>query len=55
MFISVRKFVTYGLVLSISVLVAGCASAPLDYPKEASYALEDISRIQSPRMAGWQN
>ena len=43
MITSVRNFVTYGLILAISILVAGCASAPLDYPKEASYALEDTS------------
>ena len=43
MIMSARNSITHGLILTISILVAGCASAPLDYPKEASYALEDTS------------
>jgi putative cardiolipin synthase len=43
MAMSALKLVNHGLVLTILILVAGCASAPLDYPKEASYALEDTS------------
>ena len=43
MIMSARNTLTFGLILAISILVGGCASAPLDYPKEASYMLEDTS------------
>lgn len=40
-----------GVLLIALLFIAGCASAPLDYPKETSHALEDTSQTREARNA----
>ena len=38
-----------GIVVSFLVLLAGCASAPLEYPKEESFAFADTSQTREAK------
>lgn len=44
-----RSMGLYSIV--VVLLVAGCASAPLDYPKQASYAIADNSESREARLS----
>ena len=41
-----NKLCQFYVVPLLLTLLAGCASAPLDYPKEESFALADTSHTQ---------
>lgn len=43
-----------GSITGVLILVTGCASAPLDYPKESSFAIQDTSQtLQAKNVAKW--
>lgn len=49
-----KRHLLSGGILAVLLFVAGCASAPLDYPKQASVAIADTSNTrQATKVADW--